>query len=44
MRNILLEKNAIEDFEYWGKVDIKMLKKIAALFLSISKNPFTGHW
>ena len=42
MRNILLEKNAIEDFEYWGKADLKMLKKIAELFLSISKDPFTG--
>jgi len=42
MRNILLEKNAIEDFQYWGKADIKMLKKIAELFLSISKDPFSG--
>ena len=42
MRNILLEKNAIEDFEYWAKADVKMLKKIAELFLSISKDPLTG--
>ena len=37
-----MEKNAIEDFEYWAKADVKMLKKIAELFLSISKDPFTG--
>ena len=41
MGNILLEKNATEDFEYWGKADIKMLKKIAELFLSISKDSST---
>ena len=42
MRNILLEKNAIEDFEYWAKNDVKILKKIAVLFLAISKQPFDG--
>jgi len=42
MRIILLEKNAIEDFEYWGKSDVKILKKIAELFLAISRDPFTG--
>jgi len=42
MRSILLEKNAIEDFEYWSKNDSKILKRISALFLSISKNPFDG--
>ncbi len=42
MRNILIEKNAIEDFEYWGKTDLKILKKIAELFLAISKDPFKG--
>lgn len=42
MRNILLEKNAVEDFEYWGKADIKTLKKIAELFLAISRDPFAG--
>ena len=42
MRNILIEKNAIEDFEYWGKTDLKILKKIAELFLAISKVPFKG--
>ena len=41
MRNILLEKNAIEDIDYWSKADVKMLKKIAELFLAISKDPVT---
>ncbi len=42
MRIILLENNAIEDFEFWSKNDLKILKKIAELFLAISKNPFEG--
>ncbi len=40
MRKILLEDNAIEDFEFWSKNDVKILKKIAELFIAISKNPF----
>lgn len=39
---IILERYAIEDFEFWSKNDIKILKKIAELFLSISKDPFAG--
>ena len=42
MRNILLEKNSIEDFEYWAKNDKKILKKIAEMFVAISKDPFEG--
>ena len=42
MRKILLEKNAIEDFEYWSKKDKIILKKIAKLFVAISKHPFGG--
>jgi toxin YoeB len=42
MRKILLEDNAIEDFEFWSKNDVKTLKKIAELFIAISKNPFEG--
>jgi toxin YoeB len=42
MRKILLEDNAIEDFEFWAKNDVKILKKIAELFIAISKNPFEG--
>jgi toxin YoeB len=37
-----LEDNAIEDFEFWSKNDLKTLKKIAELFIAISKNPFEG--
>jgi toxin YoeB len=42
MRKILLEDNAIEDFEFWSKNDVKILKKIAELFIAISINPFEG--
>ena len=42
MRKILLEKNPIEDFEYWSKNDKIILKKIAELFVAISKQPFEG--
>jgi toxin YoeB len=42
MRKILLEDNAVEDFEFWSKNDLKILKKIAELFIAISKNPFEG--
>ena len=42
MRNILLEKNEVEDFEYWSKNDLKDLKKVAELLLDIAKNPFEG--
>ena len=42
MRKILMEKNAIEDFDYWSKNDKKILKKIAELFVAISKQPFEG--
>ena len=42
MRNILMEENAIKDFEYWAKNDKRILKKIAELFIAISKEPFDG--
>ncbi len=42
MRKILLEDNAIEDFEFWSKNELKTLKKIAELFVAIAKNPFEG--
>lgn len=35
-------KNAIEDFEFWAKTDVKILKKIAELFLAIARSPFEG--
>lgn len=42
MRKILLEDNAIDDFDFWAKNVTKILKKIAELFVAISKNPFEG--
>lgn len=42
MKNILLEKHAIEDLDFWSKSDPKLLKKIAQLLLAISKDPFSG--
>ena len=42
MRKLILEKNAIEDFEFWAKNDLKTLKRIAELFLAINKDPFQG--
>ena len=42
MRKLILEKNAIEDFEFWAKNDLKMMKRIAELFLAVSKDPFQG--
>lgn len=42
MRRIALDNNAIEDFEFWAQNNLKVLKKIAELFLSISKDPFHG--
>jgi toxin YoeB len=42
MRNIILEQHAVEDFEYWAKQDLKLLKKIAELFLAVAKDPFIG--
>ena len=29
MRNILMDENALKDFEYWAKNDKRILKKIA---------------
>ncbi len=39
MNKLILEKHAVEDFEFWAKNDLKMLKKIAELFSSILKDP-----
>lgn len=39
---IILEEHAIEDFEFWAKNDLKILKKIAELFVAIQTNPFIG--
>lgn len=42
MIKLILEKNAVKDFEFWAKNDLKMLKKIAELFSSILKDPIKG--
>jgi toxin YoeB len=42
MRKLILEKNAIEDLEFWAKNDLKILKRTAELFLAIIKDPFQG--
>lgn len=39
---MLLRKNAIEYFEFWSKTDVKILKKIAELFLALVRSPFEG--
>ncbi len=39
MTKLILESNAIEDFEFWAKNDLKLLKKIAELFAAILKDP-----
>lgn len=42
MTKLILEKHAIEDFEFWAKNDLKMLKKISELFSAILKDPIKG--
>ena len=42
MRKVVFERNALDDFEFWTKQDIKILKKIAELILAINKEPFSG--
>ena len=39
---IILEEHAIEDFEFWARNDLRILKKIAELFFAIQSNPFNG--
>ena len=42
MRRIILEATAIEDIYFFGKNDLKLLKKISELINAIAKEPFTG--
>jgi toxin YoeB len=42
MRKLVLEQHAIEDFEFWARNNQKILKKVAEIFMSICKDPFTG--
>ena len=36
---LILEEHAVDDFEWWAKNDLKILKKIADLFSAILKDP-----
>lgn len=40
--NIVFSKNAWEDYQYWVEADKKMLRKINALILDISRNSQEG--
>ena len=34
---LILEEHAVDDFEWWAKNDLKILKKIADLLVQFSK-------
>jgi len=42
MRRIILEATAIGGHLFFGKNDLKLLKKISELMNAIAKEPFTG--
>jgi len=42
MRKLILEEHAIEEFEFWTRNDLKILKKVCELFLAICKDPLNG--
>ena len=42
MRNITLNNQALEDLQYWVQKDIKLLRKIFDLFVSITRNSVEG--
>ena len=42
MKKVILELTAIEDIYFFGKNDIKLLKKISELINAISKDAFMG--
>ena len=42
MRKLILEAHAVEDFRFWAKNDLKILKKVAELFFAIIADPFQG--
>ncbi|MCY7420803.1 MAG: Txe/YoeB family addiction module toxin [Chitinophagaceae bacterium] len=39
---LILEEHAIDDFEWWARNDLKIVKKIAELFSAIIKDPYKG--
>ena len=42
MRKVVLELTAIHDIYFFGKNDVKLLKKISELIHAISKDAFVG--
>ena len=42
MRNITLNSQALEDLHFWSQNDLKLLKKIFELLVSITKAPTEG--
>lgn len=42
MRNIIFDKNAIEDLEWWILNDIRIAKKLIKLIKDLSRSPFEG--
>ena len=42
MRKVVLELTAINDIYFFGKNDVKLLKKISELIHAISKDAFVG--
>lgn len=38
----MFEKNAVQDLEFWSRVDLKIVKKIIELLTSTLENPFSG--
>lgn len=42
MRNIVLKDQALDGLQYWSLNDVKLLKKIFELLVSIRRNPVEG--
>lgn len=42
MRNIVLNKQALDDLKHWSSNDVKLLRKIVELLESTLRDPFNG--
>ncbi|MBC8204603.1 Txe/YoeB family addiction module toxin [bacterium] len=42
MRNVIFERNAFKDIEYWLQNDRRILRRILVLIRDIDRNPFSG--
>ena len=40
--NLIFSDNAWDDYLYWQKTDIKMVKRINALIKNVQRTPFEG--